>query len=392
MILKRWVALSFLLLMAVLAVSAASLQVKISPWLRVDERVNELYHFQIIDDIRVVAETGLTNKGDQEKYTVYLLFPKKSSAYDTAANKILSVFYDKQIAADFYFINFGGDNNLGYIALEEAKDTKADLIFSMGSSSTKFVSIAYRGGAIPVVSVCSKDPVILGHLNDYINGSNSNLAFTSLDVSIELQIEYLRKLMPDLSNIVVMYAKNNSSAVATQAEPLKKISASLGIRTIDAVVHDQGNARAELDLIMPDIVRQIKGYDPEFKETIFWITGSTSVFREIETINKHSSTIPVLSVTPDVVVEGENSAVLSIGVSFESNAHIAALYAADIITGSKEPGDLPVGMASSPDIAINFLKARKIGLKIPFTFFESATIVYDGTGKKVRENGQIIKE
>jgi putative ABC transport system substrate-binding protein len=47
-------------------------------------------------------------------------------------------------------------------------------------------------------------------------------------------------------------------------------------------------------------------------------------------------------------------------------------------------GSLPVGLVSPPDIAISFRKAREIGLRIPFRFFESAGTIYDYAGNRVR--------
>ena len=49
-----------------------------------------------------------------------------------------------------------------------------------------------------------------------------------------------------------------------------------------------------------------------------------------------------------------------------------------------------VGIVSPPDIAINFRKAREIGLKIPFGFLERATFVYDYQGRMVRRNGEAV--
>ena len=114
------------------------------------------------------------------------------------------------------------------------------------------------------------------------------------------------------------------------------------------------------------------------------------VFREIATINENADRVPVLSVVPDVVMPGSDSAVLSIGISFESNAHLAAIYGADVLQGRVNVGDLNVGIVSPPDIAINFLKAREIGLEIPFSFFESASFVYDYEGRIVRNNGKPV--
>jgi hypothetical protein len=49
-----------------------------------------------------------------------------------------------------------------------------------------------------------------------------------------------------------------------------------------------------------------------------------------------------------------------------------------------KPGDLKVGLVSPPDIAISFLKAREIGLRVPFPFYETASFIYDYDGKPVR--------
>ena len=94
---------------------------------------------------------------------------------------------------------------------------------------------------------------------------------------------------------------------------------------------------------------------------------------------------------PDVVQAGEDSAVLSIGIGFQSNAHLAAIYGIDVLEKRVAVGDLQVGIVSPPDIAINFRKAREIGLKIPFQFLESATYVYDYQGETVRRNGEAVQ-
>ena len=37
-----------------------------------------------------------------------------------------------------------------------------------------------------------------------------------------------------------------------------------------------------------------------------------------------------------------------------------------------------------PDVAINFRRAREIGMRIPFALFEAATTIYDNEGKAAR--------
>jgi putative ABC transport system substrate-binding protein len=108
----------------------------------------------------------------------------------------------------------------------------------------------------------------------------------------------------------------------------------------------------------------------------------------METISRLAEDIPVVSVAEKAVTEGEASALMFIGVGFESNAHLAALYAADILQGNTSPGELDVGVVSPPDIAINFLKARQLGLRIPFELLEAANTVYGHEGRLVFKRGR----
>jgi len=315
---------------------------------------------------------------------VFVLYPRPSSAYDIAITKILHVFETKEINAEFTVVNFDMNDRKGAAALQLAEQNKSDLIFAMGSESTAWLYDNYRGGAIPVVSVCSKDPVQLGQMSDYTSGSRTNFAFTSLNVPVDVQMAYVRELSPDLKNLAVLVDSKNISAVQTQAEPIANYARQRGIQVIWGAVQNPARAREELATIVRDAVATMRKSDPELNKSLLWVTGSTSVFREIHTINENSDRVPVLSVIPEIVRSGPDTAVLGIGISFESNAHLAAIYGSDILSGKARAGDLKVGLVSPPDIAISFMKAREIGLRVPFSFFEAASFIYDYDGKPVR--------
>jgi len=70
---------------------------------------------------------------------------------------------------------------------------------------------------------------------------------------------------------------------------------------------------------------------------------------------------------------------------------MAGVYAADILLGRAKAGDLKVGLVSPPDIAISFLKAREIGMQIPFNLFETATFLYDYRGRAIRTTAHPIE-
>ena len=314
---------------------------------------------------------------------ILVLYPRPSSAYDTAITEMLRTFAARDINSHIEVVNFELNDARGKAALQEAEKNKVDLIFAMGSESAAWVYDNYKGGALPVVTVCSKDPVQLGQMKDYESGSGNNFAFTSLNVPVDVQMSYVRELRPELKNLAVLVDSKNISAVQTQAEPVAAYLKEKGVQVIWGSVQNPAKAREELTKIIPDAVRAMRQNDPDLTKSLFWITGSTSVFREIRTINQYADRVPVVSVVPEIVTNGSETAVLAIGVSFESNARLAAIYGAQILNGTK-PGNMKVGLVSPPDVAISFLKAREINMRVPFGFFEIASFIYDYRGEVVR--------
>lgn len=359
-------------------------------WFKYGESAAADWNFSAVPDDPMQVRVTRKKTGAGPARRVFVLYPRPSSAYDVAITKILDVFDEKDINAEFTVVNFNNQDGRGAAALKQAEAGRHDLIFSMGSESTAWLYDRYRGGALPVISVCSKDPVQLGQMNDYERGSGSNFAFTSLNMPVEVQMAYVQQLRPNLRNIGILVDQKNVSAMQTQAEPIAKFAKQRGMQVLMVAVQDPTKARDELAKAVPQAVATMRKSDPELGRSVFFITGSTSVFREIATINAHADRVPVLSMVPEVVTAGEESAVLSIGISFESNAHLAAVYGADVLTGRVRAGELKVGIVSPPDIAINYRKAREIGLRIPFNFFESASFVYDYDGRTVRANGKTV--
>lgn len=365
---------------------------RVSDWFKLHEEELQSWEVSVPDghDNRriVVVPKALLAEPD---YKIMVIYPRRSLAYDVAISTILQHFHGKSINVEFVIANFGKDPSKGAQLVSEAQKDQYSLIFAMGSETVDWLHSTHRDIQTPVVTVCAKDPVQLNQMPDYDVGSGSNFAFTSLNLRLDVQLKYLRELKADLKNIGIMVDMNNSSAVETQAKPLEEAARQLGWNVFRVAVTQSDKAREQLEMLLPATVEEMRLTDPNLTNSIFWITGSTSVFREIETISKLNQGVPVLADVPEVVQAGLASAVLSIGVSFYSNAQLAAVYGTEILNGNASPGALPVGVVSPPDIAINFLRARTDGLKIPFSLFEASSFVYDTQGYPVRVRGRDVQ-
>ena len=321
---------------------------------------------------------------------------RASSAYDVALSEAAHVLEQKHILAEILVVNYNDNENRALAAVKQAERDGVDMIFSTGSAATAWLWKTYRGGRLPVVSICAKDPVTLGQVKSYSLGTGTNFALTSLNLPVDVQLAYALEVMPKLRNLAILVDSGNLSAIETQANPIAALARTHGIRVLNLVVDMEPVPGAKDDTsglkhAVSKAVETMRLNDINLENSLFLVTGSTSIFEQMETVNAHASRIPVISMVPETVRMGPASAVLSIGVSFRSNAFLAAVYAAGILDGRRQAGELKVGVVTPPDIAINFRRAREIGLKIPFGFFESANVIYDNEDKKVRPSNSVVQ-
>jgi len=380
--------LMFVALMVVSFGANAQQMVSVTDWFRLSAEQNEGWVISSSDpdSVKITPKTsGPTRK------RIAVIYPRASSAYDVAISTILETFLQRDVFVDVDIRVFRNNLQRGAVVLKETIDSNPDLILAMGSEAVDFVYDNYKRGKIPVVTVCAKDPVSLGQMPDYERGSGTNYAFTSLNMPVEVQMAYLLDLKPTLKNISILVDSKNTSAIETQERPIAEAARRRGFNVIDGLVRDPAAAREELNQLIPAALREMRRTDPELKNSVFIITGSTAVFREIKTISELAKRVPVLSLVPEVVQAGDESAALSIGISFESNARLAASYILQTLENPNRAGQLRVGIVSPPDISINFRRTRAIGLRVPFALLEAASFVYDHDGKAVRVRGQLVR-
>lgn len=360
-------------------------------WLVYDASTLEDYDIAVdADDTARNIAVPRGQDGVAEKHVLLLIPSPSVEAYSLAVNTILRGFNDASVPTRFDIWYYDKNTDIAKEALAWAYAQPVDLIMSVGSSATSFLAEVHSGHAIPAVTSASKDPVASGHLTDAAGGSGTNIAYTSINVETDTLVGYLRRLVPGLTTVGLLYATDNSSAVLTQVDPMRAAAERLGLNLVDITVSSTATASDELDAGLPAGVAAMRGFDPDLSKSVLLVTGSTSVYERIDIINRHAGALPVISMLPDIVRAGADSALLSIGVNLTSALKLSTVYALDVVTGKADPGTLPVGSVSPPDLAINFQVAERVGVKIPFSFLESSTFVYDLQGKEVIAFGQRV--
>jgi len=361
-------------------------------WLELGEEVLQNWQTVILPENDSVMTISPKWKKTSESLTKKILglIPKPSDSYSLASSKLLEVLYEEGIYAEITLVNFNKDNELGNKALRLAEQEKVDLIFSMGSESAAFLHEFYNGGKISAVTCTNKDPVLLQQVADYDKGSGTNIAYTSLNVPINIQTNYLMDLMPGLKNLGILYDRNHTQVVVTEVIPMKTKLLEMKINVIDIEVTSVETAKEELLKNIPAAITVMQQNDPELRRSVFWVTSSTLVFANMATIAQVSGKVAVLGSIPNIVTGGDDSAVMAIGIDRRNNAYLASIYAVKILKGQAQAGELKVGVVTPPDIAISFRAAQKVGLDIPFQLFESASFIYGYAGNSARSFGHDV--
>ncbi len=325
------------------------------------------------------------------RMSVTLLMFKPSSAYDTALSRMLQVWSEKGLRVNVQIAHVRNDPALAHAAVSSAMRDRAALMIGVGSDSAAFLHDHYRKGRMALLSVCAKDPVLMQQVSSYETGSGTSMAYTSLNSPVDVQLNHLLQVRPGLRELAIIVDRRNSSAWQTQTLPLEKRAKDSGITVHKVIVDGQDDVAAQLMQNMGAALSAMRRNDANGAVSAFWITGSSAVFPHVRLINQTAGSVPVFSAVPDLVKAGNDSADVSIGVSFEENAYLAALYAQRIVSGEVSPGALPVGIVSPPEIAINFMKTRQSGLRLPFSFFEKAGTVFNARGELIRWRGSRVK-
>ena len=347
-------------------------------------------HIQSYDPARLFVKSSIAVTDSTPK-KILVIVAKKSGSYKLALNKLLEVFFQEKYAAEFEVVNIAGSEEIGRALLKQAQSQGFDLVFTMGSESAALVHKYYTNGPLPVVTSINKDPVTLGQVKSYTEGSGTNIATTTLNVPMDIQLNYLFQLNPKLKHVVLLYNRNHKQVVATEVKPFRKAMIGQGIRVIDVTVDSRDEAREQLEKSLPNAMDLLREIDPTLNNSLVWVTSSTAIFSNLDIVSQHSTGVALVSTNPNAVKVGGESAVVAIGIDRRNNAHLAAIYALRILRDKENPGDLEVGVVTPPDIALNFKVARELGLKIPFTFLEGASFVYDYHGELVRSFGQNVR-
>jgi putative ABC transport system substrate-binding protein len=233
------------------------------------------------------------------------------------------------------------------------------------ASLTQASLVAKKATAtIPIVMAGVADPVAVGLIAS-LTRPGANVTGTS-GVATDIvgkQIELLKKVVPGVSRVAVLWNPANSAFQALQLEQVKLAArtAGLQLQLLEARAPD------EFDAAFVDIVKEGTRALAILGDPLFSL--HSSVIAEFALKNR------LVTVSAGRVF-ADSGILLTYGPSYFHLHKRAAVYVDKILKGAM-PADLPVEQPTTFELVINLRTAKALGLTVPPTLLAIADVVIE---------------
>ncbi len=238
-------------------------------------------------------------------------------------------------------------------------DSKKDLIFAIATPSAQAVANATKD--IPSVFTAVTDPVGAGIAKD-LKSSGSNFTGTSDAVSMEDQIDLLKKLLPNAKNIGVIYNTSEANSVG-QVTELKKVAEAKGLTVKEISV-------TNVNEINQNLASALGSIDVLYTPTDNTVASGYALVGKL-CVDKN---VPIIGAEAAVVEKG---GLASIGIDYYKLGKDAGYKAAEILSG-KKPSDIEITTQKDKTLTINTDVAKKLNITIPADMEASAKKITGG--------------
>jgi len=223
---------------------------------------------------------------------------------------------------------------------------KEDLILAIATPSAQAAYNATKD--IPILITAVTDPIKAG-LTKSLDKPDTNVTGTSDDVSIEKQLELLKKLLPNSKKVGVIYNSSESNS-EIQLENIKKAVPNFNLELVSVGVNNVNEITQALNSILDKI-------------DVLYIPTDNLVVSAMPLISNtcFKKNIPIIGSEEGQVASG---ALATNGIDYFKLGFQTGLMAVEILNG-KKVSQIPITTLSELSMVINIDAAKKLNINIP---------------------------
>ncbi|GKQ43210.1 ABC transporter substrate-binding protein [Companilactobacillus sp. RD055328] len=252
------------------------------------------------------------------------------------------------------YLNAQGDQSNLNTMSNQLLQKNADVLVGIATPSAQ--SLANVTKKTPIVLSGVTDPKKSGLVKNNIHTGN-NITGVSDQAPLDQQFELIKKIMPELRNIGIIYTSSDPSAT-TQMKQFKKIAEANNIKVHLASISSLNDLTQVTRSLIPKV------------ESIYIPTDNTvaSGLNNIKDITTQAN-IPVFPAAETMMKDG---GLATVGLSQYEIGRQSGEMIVDILKHNKQPNKTPIRFIKKGKLIINLKQAKALHMKLPQSVINEA--------------------
>ena len=273
--------------------------------------------------------------------------PALDQAHQGFVDGLKEAGYEEGKNIEFDYQNAQGEQANCITIAQKFLNDKSDLILAIATPAAQDAANLIKDIPILVTAVTDPETAKLVEKNDAPNG---NVSGTSNLTPVDEQMELLKKLVPNVKTVALMYNSSEQNS-KFQIDMAKRKLDEMGISYIEATITNPNDIQ--------QVVQSIIGK----AEAIYIPTDNMLASGMANVISvTEPAKIPVICGEVDMLKSG---GLATYGISHYELGKLTSKQAVRILKGEAVPANMPIEYLQTPTLSINTNAAEKLGIIIP---------------------------
>ena len=273
--------------------------------------------------------------------------PALDQAYQGFVDGLKEAGYEEGKNIEFDYQNAQGEQANCITIAQKFLNDKSDLILAIATPAAQAAANLIKDIPILVTAVRDPETAKLVEKNDAPNG---NVSGTSNLTPVDEQMELLKKLVPNVKTVALMYNSSEQNS-KFQIDMAKRKLDEMGISYIEATITNPN----DIQQVVQSIIGKAEAvYIPTDN---MLASGMANVISVTE-----PAKIPVICGEVDMLKSG---GLATYGISHYELGKLTSKQAVRILKDEAVPANMPIEYLQTPTLSINTNAAEKLGIIIP---------------------------
>ena len=273
--------------------------------------------------------------------------PALDQAYQGFVDGLKEAGYEEGKNVSFDYQNAQGEQANCITIAQKFLNDKSDLILAIATPAAQAAANLIKDIPILVTAVTDPETAKLVEKNDAPNG---NVSGTSNLTPVDEQMELLKKLVPNVKIVALMYNSSEQNS-KFQIDMAKRKLDEMGISYIESTVTNPN----DIQQVVQSIIGKAEAvYIPTDN---MLASGMANVISVTE-----PAKIPVICGEVDMLKSG---GLATYGISHYELGKLTSKQAVRILKGEASTATMPIEYLQTPTLSINTNAAQKLGITIP---------------------------